>query len=256
MGAEREKILIYISKLLRDVRIVEDVMKDSGKKVMFSGTPCQIVGLKAYLGGDYDNLFAQDIICHGVPSPLSWQYYLQGKVKKAGASCVTEVKFRQKAEDNQTKIAVSFDNGSAYSESFAKDYFIKSFLTNINLRSSCTRCSFKQQHRCADITLGDFWGVERVAPELNDNQGVTLVLTHSEKGKELFEKNKEAFICQQVDYTSAIADNSAYLISSPQNPLKNAFYKAINPKSFDKTVEKYCGNGYLSKARRIIKKML
>ena len=246
----------YVQSRVGDAYKSAKDLLENGKRVMFSGTPCQIAGLKSYLGRDYENLFTQDIICHGVPSPLSWQYYLLGKAKKAGAGRVTDVNFRQKTDDNQTKIALSFDNGDVYSESYANDYFIKSFLTNINLRSSCTRCSFKQQHRCADITLGDFWGVERVAPSLNDTKGVTLVLAHSEKGKELFEKNKDALVYQQVDYPDAIADNSAYLISSPQNPLKKAFYKDIDSKSFDKTVEKYCGSGYLPKARRIIKKML
>ncbi len=246
----------YIQSRVGETYKNAKTLLDKGKIVMFSGTPCQIAGLKVYLGVDYENLITQDVVCHGVPSPLSWLYYLQGKAKKAKANCVTKVKFRQKADDNQTKIALSFDNGSEYSQSYTNDSFIKSYLSNINLRLSCYRCSFKQQHRCADITLGDFWGVEQVAPELNDNKGVSLVLLHSEKGKEIFEKIKENILHEQVDYTKAISANRAYLISSPQNPLRKAFYKKINSKNFDKTVTRFCGNGYVSKTIRFIKKII
>lgn len=225
---------------------------EQGVKVLFSGTLCQIAGLKSFLNKDYDNLVTQDVICHGVASPGAWSDYLSFRAQKANSDKIINVCFREKLP-NDTAIKIEFDGSKTYRESYTKDIFIKSYLSNLNLRSSCSFCSFKQTHRCSDMTLGDFWGIENVCPEMNDKKGVSLVLLHSAKGKELFASIKPQTESQEVDFMQSISGNKAYSYSSPSNAFSDKFLSKVTNKNFDKKVKKYIGNHFFAKLRRALK---
>lgn len=232
---------------------VEKILKE-GRTVYFSGTPCQIAGIYAYLGKKYDNLITQDLVCHGVPSPSSWEKYLAYRLKKANAKQIVCMNMRKKTEDGSSSLELNFDNGKVYCEEYKNDAFVLSYLSNINLRSSCVECHFKQLHRQADITLGDFWGVESVAAEMDDKNGISLVLIHSEKGANIFSEIQQFAECKCVDFDKAIAENKAYLVSSPSNPLRNTFLKKVSKDNFDKVTQKYSGRGISAKIRRFFSK--
>ena len=227
---------------------------EQGNQVLFSGTPCQVGGLKAFLKKDYDNLITQDIICHGVPSLDSFKKYLEYRKRKAHADSVANIVFREKQGDGSTCLKIEFSNGQVYKGDYTKDKFIKSFLSNLNIRTACLDCSFKQKHRTSDITLGDFWGAETYAPQMDDGKGVSLVMLHTEKAIEFISDIKNELQMQQVVFNDAIKYNPSFLYSTKENPFRNEFFKKVTVKNVGKLVDKYAGTSFLAKLRRRIKK--
>lgn len=164
----------------------ESFLKD-GKKVLFSGTSCQIAGLKRYLRKDYDNLMTVDVICHGVPSPLVWRDYLTSVVsdnKIEGVSALDDIlsiSFRSKVTGwKQYSFEIFSKNDERLSEIYHRNIFMQGFLHNLYLRPSCYYCHFKKGRCGSDISLGDYWGIEKAYPELDDNKGVGVVLVYNE----------------------------------------------------------------------------
>lgn len=158
-----------------------------GKNVLFTGTPCQIEGLKSYLMKEYENLYTQDIICHGVPSPLIWEKYKNYR-KKVDSKNPENINFRNKDNGwHEFNLKFSYDNGK-YSKSQNKDLYMKAFLDNLILRDSCYKCSFKKYNRNSDITLADFWGIENIKSKLDDNKGISLIIVNSKKGQSILNR--------------------------------------------------------------------
>ena len=137
-----------------------------GRRVLFSGTGCQIAGLKKYLGNDPDMLLTVDVICHGVPSENVWRTYLEWLEKENGAA-VEKVTLRDKKTGWKTySVSVEFGNGNKYDQIHKKDLYMQTFLKDICLRPSCYDCRFKPLSSQADITLGDCWGIHKYMPEM------------------------------------------------------------------------------------------
>ena len=157
-----------------------------GREVLFSGTPCQTAGLRAFLGrkwADTEQLLLVDIVCHGAPSPYVWRDYLARMERKAGVR-FTHVSFRDKRRFGWRAHRETFEGEGRVVSS---DAFKFLFLRNYTERYSCFACPFKNFHRPSDITLGDFWGWERTAPTLNaDNRGCSLVLVNTPRGQRRF----------------------------------------------------------------------
>lgn len=155
------------SKIQNKYKEAQDFL-NKGRKVLFSGTACQIAGLKSFLRKEYDNLFAIDVLCHGVPSQKAWQKYLEDKEKKYDSS-LNKIEFRNKATGwKEYSVKIAFSNSKTYTEIFPVDDYMKLFLCNICLRPSCYDCKFKSLNRPSDITLGDCWGVESYMPDMDD----------------------------------------------------------------------------------------
>lgn len=227
---------------------------EKGKPVLYTGTPCQIAGLKAFLGKEYENLITQDIICHGVPSPLVWKKYIEYREKLAQQK-VKKIFFRAKNEGwKRFSVSFSFEKDTEYRKVLTDDYYMQGFLGHLYLRNSCHNCSFKQMHRQSDLTLADFWGVEKVLPDWNDDKGVSLVLVHSEKGQKVLEWIRENISLREVDFSEAIRENPSYLLSVNSSAFRKPFFNLIHKKRIDKLIEKYCGTGLKAKIRRNIKK--
>lgn len=158
---------------------------EQGRYVLFTGTPCQIEGLKKFLGKNYENLLCMDIICHGVPSPKLWKHYVNFQEKKL-ASRVVKTAFRRKFDGwKQFSLSFTFANDSEYCASLNKDSYLQLFLKDVCLRESCYQCSSKKLNRVSDITVADFWGIQNELPEMDDDKGTSFVLVHSEKGKKI-----------------------------------------------------------------------
>ena len=221
----------------------------AGRKVLFTGTSCQIAGLKRYLRKDYDNLLTADVICHGVPSPKVWRMYLKEIKKNArqgensvsspitrhvserdtrtnGDAKVTGISFRDKQLGwKKFSFALTLAEASAdgkkntvsFSHIHREDPFMKLFLKNVILRPSCNHCPAKSGRSMSDITIADFWGIEKVLPEFDDHRGVGLVLVHSEKGQDMIHRLNMDIMA--ADYQAALAGNSSY--ATPVRPHQN-----------------------------------
>ena len=150
----------YVQSKIGDTYKQAKEYLDSGRKVLFSGTPCQIGGLYSYLRKPYENLLTQDIICHGVPSPMVWEKYVEEHERKI-SSKANKVTFRNKKNGWKAySVFIGFENRKQYLKEHSADMYIKAFLSDICLRPSCFDCQFKGIKRHADITLTDF-GVYR-----------------------------------------------------------------------------------------------
>lgn len=227
----------YVQSRIGDVyRQVKEDLTDT-KTVYFSGTPCQVAGLYAYLEKDYENLYTQDLICHGVPSPLVWEKYVR-HIETVRRASVTQAFFRDKTLGwHNFSMRVTLNNGASAQEPLNRNAYLNVFLNNICLRPSCHECAFKGTERAADITLADFWGVEKLSPEQDDDKGVSLVFASSPKGKELFGQIRERLSVWETDAAAAAAENPAMVRSVKPNEKRTEFMKAIEKKSFQAALD-------------------
>lgn len=213
-----------------------------GRKVMFTGTPCQIAGLKQYLRKEYDNLLTVDVVCHGVPSPKVWRMYLDEVACKGKKNTVLPhsihgrdalikgISFRDKCLGwKKYSFALTLSEATADGEKntvllssvFTENLYMNVFLSNLSLRLSCYACPAKAGKSGSDITIADFWGIEDVLPDFEDDKGISLVLSYSEKGgRWLAGLDCE---CIEVDYRSAQRMNPS-ISSSVSKPINRAFF--------------------------------
>lgn len=229
----------YLQSEIRNTYFEAKQILQQGRMVLFTGTPCQIEGLLCFLGKNYDNLYTQDLICHGVPSPMVWKKYVKYREKNAGAP-VRRTFFRHKKYGwKRYALSLEFAKDEAYLQIFGEDLYMKSFLRNFSLRPSCYDCQFKKLHRLADITLADFWEIEKVAPEMDDDKGTSLAIIHTEKGQKLWEAVQTGIIQKEVAIQDALKGNPS-MTTSVSKPLKrDLFMKAIRNKRFDKCIDEY-----------------
>ena len=222
---------------------------DNGKKVLFAGTPCQVAGLKSYLQKDYLNLLSVDFICHGVPSPLVWQRYIIAMEKKLNNK-ITEISFRDKKDGwKNYYFKLSTANGDVFYEKHGENIYMKGFLKDLYLRPSCYDCKFKTLHRASDITLADFWGIEKIIPEINVEKGVSLCWASSEKGKQVLADVLKRTDYYEVKLREAIKHNSSAIKSVEMHKNRDKFFEEVNNSDADiiSLIEKYYDNRSLRK---------
>lgn len=250
----------YLQSKIGDAyKLVKQYLKD-GKCVYFSGTPCQISGLYSYLGKNYDNLITQDLICHGVPSPLVWEKYVNYCEKKA-ASKTRRTFFRHKKYGwKKFSLQFVFEDGGKYSQTIYDDLYMRGFLTDLYLRPSCYNCSFKSIERLADITLADFWGVEKISAHMDDDKGTSLVFLHSIKGKTLFDKISDKIIFDSTDLDFAVRANSAMIKSAKPHRNRDKFFKNLQTFEIDRLIDLCLKTPFylkcLRRGKAIIKRMI
>ncbi len=246
----------YLQSRIEDTYLQAEKYLKDGRLVLFTGTPCQVGGLLSYLRKSYDNLITQDLICHGTPSPDVWQKYVQYRAAQAGAKA-NKISFRNK-ENGWKRFSMSFDfeNNNEYICSAGHDYFIRAFLSNICLRPSCYACSFKTVERNADITLADFWGIQNVLPDMDDDKGTSLILVHTEKGMRILEELNDKIDIKEVDVGCVTKCNSSVCKSAIRHKKRDCFLKEINSQNFDKVVKKYCRISLKTKIKKIIKRLI
>ena len=190
----------------------------NGRQVLFSGTPCQVAGLYAFLGGNHENLLTVDVLCHGVPSPGVFQRYLEG----IGVDGGCRIEFRNKDKGWKRFSLIVADK---VHEMLDENSYMKGFLSNLYLRPSCAECQFVGCKRIGDVTLGDFWGVNAFRKKYDDDLGTSLVLLNSQKGKLMFEALRSRYaLAEQVPDASAIPANPTLMHSSTPSLLREAFF--------------------------------
>lgn len=210
-------------------------MLSAGKKVLYTGTPCQIAGLKSFLKKSYNNLITVDILCHGVPSPMIWKYYLS-ILEREYHSAPKEVNFRDKVSGwKDFSLSVNFLNGKRYVKTIMSDDYMRMFLTNYNLRPSCYDCRFRGLNRDCDITIGDAWGINTVKPEFDDDKGTSIIIIHSVNGKKLIDEISKDCTMETINVDDLIPPDKG-VRTTIKMPEQRAllFYHWIHGKDFDK----------------------
>lgn len=213
-----------------------------GRRVLFTGTPCQVAGLRAYLGGGHPLLYTADMVCHGVPSPKVWKRYLSLREAEAGGRAAS-VSFRDK-ENGWRKFStkITFQGGKEYCSCYRDDPYMSAFLGGLCLRPSCYHCHFKGISRESDLTLADFWGVNRILGERDDNLGMSLLLVHTVKGEALFSpvRGKCAF-CREVDPVKALCYNRSATESPGEPAQRAAFFSRYEREDFSILTDELLG---------------
>lgn len=224
-----------------------------GKTVLFSGTPCQIAGAKAYLG-DSDGLLTVDVICHGVPSPMVWRTYLT-ELEKDVASKAVRVAFRDKTEGWQRySLAVEFENGRVYRRNVTQDLYLRGFVEDLYLRPSCHGCVFKNENYSSDLTIGDLWGAARIDPRLRGSQGISLLIPHTAKGQQALAA-LEGCTLEEIPVEAALKSNPSYFRPVPPSPFRERTLAKIRRCGTGKTLHKYCGDAFGAKLRKKLAKL-
>lgn len=228
----------YLQSVIGDNYQKAEQFLKTGRMVMFTGTPCQIAGLKHFLRKEYDNLLAVEVICHSVPSPGVWQQYLAERLQtlKWDKSDIRHISFRNKETGwKGYSFMIENNNGNVFSELGSKNTFMRGFLSDLYTRPSCYVCPAKQLKSGSDITLGDFWGIDSLIPEIDDNKGFSAIIVNTDKGKTaLHNINVEL---HDVEYKELVKRNPAIVKSAILNR-KRAKFSAIDGITFEDRVNK------------------
>lgn len=214
---------------------------DAGKKVLFTGTPCQIAGLKKFLKKQYDNLMSCDLVCHGVPSPKIFNDYVELMEEIHGAR-LQRIWFRDKSKGwEEYCMKIIFENGKVYKKSTYNDVFVRGFLRNYYLRPKCYNCLYANTNRVADITLGDFWGYKRESWKArNTDKGISMCMINSDNGQRLFEKVASNLVVYKKTLSEAIAGNHCLIGSFDMPENRNKFWTDYREKGYRYIIQKYC----------------
>lgn len=246
------------SSMLGQYRKIRDLLH-KGEKVFYCGTPCQVHALYNFLGKDYPELITCDFICRGVNSPKVFLKYMD-MLEKRYASKATGIKFKNKKWGwHNFSMRVDFENGKQYCEDRWHDLFFIGYLQYGNFsRPSCYGCQFKGFPQKSDITLADFWGIEKIDQTMDQDKGTSLVMVNSDKGMELFNVAKEQLVWKEFTMEDARKGNPAMDSSlKPTTKNRDAFFKALDEMPFDKVAAKFFplptfSNNMKKKARRVL----
>jgi coenzyme F420-reducing hydrogenase beta subunit len=240
---------------------VKELLK-IGREIIYVGTPCQISGLKTYLGQDSKNLLCVDIVCHGVPSGKILENYFKSIDKKNDK--VKRIDFRQKEKRNNvldSKCALlTYESGKQRVADYDSSSFLRGFANGLFFRPSCAVCPFAQAKRTSDLTIGDAWGVEKAIPELNPHEGVSIILVNTDKGKSLVQQILTNHNSYYTEVSSELIISGNGRLNRPDvgHSKRDSFFEKYEEYDFEKLVQKYIPK--ISKIRkmasRIKRKML
>ena len=236
---------------------VSTLLKEN-KMVFVTGLPCQIAALHSYLGelAMSDNLFLCDLVCHGVPSPAVFHRYISLLEKNAGKK-INKIYFRDKTNGwNKSNIRVVYHDGSEEVILRKNSEFFKGFGHNIIFRKCCHKCDFKAFNSYADITIGDYWGIQKIYPDLDDDTGCSMLLVKTEKGKRLVEMIENDVILQETTVDFALETHPKLEKSSVCGLYRDCFFKYLGKKQsekhFKKAITIFTGKKLLNRVERYL----
>ena len=250
----------YVQSYKNDVFSQVKLCLEAGKYVLFCGTPCDVNGLYNYLqhvNTSMDNLVLVDFICHGVPSPLVWERYVELREKKMGANA-EKVQFRNKQYGwKNFAMSIEFSNGRQYLADKETDPYLKGFLSDLYLRPSCHECAAKGDARVSDITIGDAWGAENYS-SLIDLKGTSLIFVNTQRGEALFtDVQEELLYATMIDRNCALKYNKAYTRSVVANSARVRFMATMaGQKNIDKWIMECCRDSLMLCMKKRIKRMI
>ena len=225
----------YVQSDIMDSYVQARNFLSQKKLVLFSGTPCQIAGLRSFLRKDYENLYLVDIICHGVPSPLVWKEYIENNFNKKN---ITNISFREK-KPLWDKYSFMIRLGTrCFKEPAGENPYLRGFLKDIYLRPSCYNCSFKKGKSMSDCTIGDFWGIREIMPDLDVNRGCSCLMVNSDKGLRVI-RDIDSLEYYKVNYEDILRNNPSLEESSLEHPFRSKFYRDFTTKKYKKVEKKW-----------------
>lgn len=225
-------------------REVRTLLKN-GKKVLFSGTPCQVAALYAVLGKNvYADLFTVDMVCHGTPSVKVFKKYV-AEIEKENSALVLSSRFRDKRKGWElfsmtSSLRTASGSTFKFSKTLREDKYMQVFLKNICLNTSCVSCHYGKLPRIADISLADYWGVWNYHPEMDDDKGTSVVLLNTVQGEKLFSSLADKVVQCESKLEYAIAGNPCIARSSKQHPKRAEFFANLDNYSLDELIKMYC----------------
>lgn len=267
-GIRKLKQSKYVQSDIVDIFKTIKKELDSGKELVFCGSPCQVAGLINFLKKHYINLITLDFVCRGTNSPKAYGKYIEMLEKNYGSK-VKRVWFKNKKHGwNRFSTKIEFSSGKTYIKDRHNDIYMRGYIEeNLYIRPCCEKCQYKTFPRVSDITMGDFWGIGVSDPSLDPDKGTSLIMINSEKGVKLFNNIKKRIYYKESDIVTAIKGNGAIIKSVVRNPNTEKFLEMLNRYDFDvcfgKCVETDKVNRFkinvrarVARAKRLIKRLL
>lgn len=221
----------------------------AGRLVLFSGTPCQVAGLKSYLKKDWNNLITVDLLCHCIPSPRLFKDYIN-YIQKRYKKRISRINMKDKTlgwNSFQTP-RIYFEDGSSIFNIEDSKLWETIFYSHIAVRPSCYSCRFSNLNRVGDITIGDYWGVEKYHPEYSVPNGASIMLINSRRGQEAFEGFSNRLKYEITDPIKGLPSSLVYAVSP--HPKRSQFWLDYEKMSFTQICNRYFGLGLLNKIKR------
>lgn len=210
---------------------------DDNKTVLYSGTPCQVAGLKSFLQEEYENLYTVELFCHGVINQIIFNKYLKS-IEKHVKSKITSVEFRNKRNGwSKSATVVSLENGTEYCKSNEDEYLMGYLRYNLYIRPSCTDCKYKSLPRAADLSLGDLWGIEKLFDN-HDNKGASAIIVNSPKGDLLFNRIEKSLFTKEISIDFLKENNPSLVQSYRLGKYSELFYNKFQKSDFIGLIQK------------------
>lgn len=247
----------YVQSRIEDNYIKAERFLKKGRRVLFSGTPCQIAGLNLYLGKKYNHLLTIDVVCHGTPSVVVWRKYLmelfQSKGKNINDICYIDFRDKSTGWKNYS-ITFRGENEILFTEPARKNIFMQGFLANLYLRPSCHVCPTKSFKSGSDVTLGDFWGVQNVFTGYDDDKGVSAVMVKTEKGRIMLEKCCRD-ILKETNYNVVLARNLSIEKSASTSEKRQLFFVGLREESVIPLIKHFTRLSWHIRLKKVVKRI-
>ena len=216
-----------------------------GKKVLFSGSPCQVAALYNFIGAEDENLYTVDYVCRGINSPLAYKKYIE-EICEHDQSGVQEVHFKNKSHGwTNLGTRVVLQNGKIYYRNRYNDPWVNGFIVgNLYMREACEHCHYKQLPRVSDVSIGDFWGMEFTPEEAK--YGLSLVMVNNDKGKRLLASAEKLIVLRRESLELALSGNPA--IQHPvsiDHKKREQFFARVQSEPFSKVVWSLVGKNWM-----------
>lgn len=247
----------YVQSNLRNTFSEVKNFLNEGRLVCFSGTPCQIQGLKSFLKKNYENLITVDVVCRAVPSPLVLKKYLSYQSKKNNNKVIDSVTFRDKSKYGYNYSSMRVQGKAFnYMEGIETDPYLRAFFNNYSCRPSCYSCKFRDKDRISDFTIWDCFPIAEFDKKLADNKGTTRMIIQTEKGRKIFNNIKSNYDYKEINVDDAVKNVREMKESPEENPKRENFFRDINSMEEIDFFEKYFPNNLKTKTEKLVRKIL
>lgn len=228
---------------------------NQGRWVCFSGTPCQIEGLNAFLGRRHEHLVLVDVVCHGIPSPLVWNKYLQAQ--NISQMRADQILFRDKYYGYKYSTMSLYRGGvNIYHAGSQQDPMLRTFFEDLCDRPICYHCPFKKRYRVSDLTLWDCFSVYDFDRQMDDDRGTTRVLCHTPLGEQIMQAVQSEVQCRTVDPDRLVQGVREMVASVEENPRRSEFFQDACRLEGKALFQKYCPITWKTKLETGIRQLL
>ena len=253
----------YVQSDTRNTYSQVSTLLEENNTVLFTGTPCQVDGLRKYLRKEYANLIMIDLICHGVPSPKMLSDYL-GTIRAKGGT-ITELTFRNKGRNGWcSQGSIGYQNRVRTISPFNNSYYYY-YLQNSISRMCCYECKYSSTTRVGDISIGDFWGVQDAIPQLDKKNGISAILVNTEKGLKTLTAISDRTLLHETQLEVVTKYNGNLREPCKMPPKRTEIYERIEKEGYEAVAKKECHYQYVKPfirkhfpkgLRKVIKKIL